>query len=304
MDEKLKTDIPGEVVEPREYSGEDRFRFRCYPGIGCFTRCCSGIRINLTPYDIWRLKNRLNLSYEEFLTRYTEPASIDRTPLPIVVIKLQEDDDKSCPFLTPEGCTVYDDRPSTCRYYPIGRAHMKKLDHTGLREFFIKINEDHCMGHTEEKEWTIDEWRQDQGSDLYDEITRDWLEVVIKAKSLGMMEFSKGSLDLFFMVSSNLDMFRKFVFESRFLDSYEIDPGLVEQIKNDELELLKFSLKWLRFTMFGEGDFSVRDAARQKAEERRKQLGLARKKEMEARESKAEKELEEIRRLRAKNKTK
>jgi hypothetical protein len=72
------------------------------------------------------------------------------------------------------------------------------------------------------------------------------------------------------MVSSNLDMFRDFVFNSNFLEAYEIDPAVVEKIGNDELELLKFSLKWLRFTMFGEGDFKVKDEARRLAKERQK----------------------------------
>jgi len=293
---------PKEVIEPRELTHESRFRFRCYPGIPCFTACCSGIRINLTPYDIWRLKNRLGLSYEEFLKTYTEPSSIDRTPLPIVVIRLRDDEEKTCPFLidAEKGCSVYEDRPSTCRYYPIGRVHMKKLDHSGLREFFVRINEDHCLGHREDREWTVDEWRADQGSDLYDELTHDWLEVVIKAKSLGITEFSKSSLNLFFMVSSNLDAFRSFVFESRFLDSYEIDPELLEKIRTDELELLKFSMAWLRFTLFGEGDFRVREDAKQRAEERLKEKALERKRAFEEREKKAVAELEEIRRLRKK----
>lgn len=299
---KKKEDTIPEVIEPEELSGNTRFRFRCYPGVGCFTACCSGVRINLTPYDIWRLKNRLGLSYDDFLKKYTEPASIDRTPLPIVVVKLRDDEEKTCPFLVDaeKGCGVYEDRPSTCRYYPIGRAHMKKIDHSGLREFFVKIKEDHCLGHREETEWTIDEWRADQGSDLYDELTHDWLEVVIKAKSLGITEFSKPSLDLFFMVSSNLDTFRRFVFESRFLDAYELDPAWVQKIREDELELLKFSMSWLRFTMFGEGDFKVRSEAKERAAERREDLATARTLEMKDREEKAAKELEDIRKMRKK----
>jgi len=70
------------------------------------------------------------------------------------------------------------------------------------------------------------------------------------------------------MVSSNLDMFRDFVFNSKFLESYEIGPEVIEKIREDELELLKFSLKWLRFTMFGEGDFKVREDAKSQARER------------------------------------
>jgi len=94
------------------------------------------------------------------------------------------------------------------------------------------------------------------------------MEVVLKTKTLGIIELGQKSLDLFFMFSSNLDMVRDFIFNSNFLNAYEIEPDVIEKIKEDELELLKFSLKWLRFTMYGEGDFKVNAEARQIAKER------------------------------------
>ncbi len=285
--EEVRKRLKQGVIVPQQLTRSDRMKFKCYPGIGCFTKCCSGIRINLTPYDIYRLKKRLGMSQHDFLLEYTVPGSIDGTPLPIVVLKMKDDGQRSCPFVTPEGCTVYTDRPVTCRYYPIGMAIMKKHDKETGDDFFIKIKEDHCLGHNESKEWTIDEWRADQESDLYDEMNKDWMEVVLKAKTLGMVEFSQKSLDLFFMVSSNLDMFRDFVFNSNFLASYEIDPDVVKRMREDELELLKFSLKWLRFAMFGEGDFKVKDEARQRARERQKAAAMKKARLMEERARKA-----------------
>ncbi len=64
-------------------------------------------------------------------------------------------------------------------------------------------------------------------------------------------------------------MFRDFVFKSNFLSSYKIGQDVIERIKEDELELLKFSLKWLRFTMFGEGDFQFVEEAEKRAKEKR-----------------------------------
>ena len=267
MDE-VKGKLQKSVIVPEQLTRKSRIKFRCYPGIGCFTKCCSGIRINLTPYDIFRLKNRLGISSHDFLLKHTVPGSIDGTPLPIVVLKLQDDAEKSCPFVTPEGCTVYADRPVTCRYYPIGMAIMKKHDSKAGEDFYIKVKEDHCLGHNEDKEWTIEEWRADQESDLYDEMNKDWMEVVLKTKTLGIVELGQKSLDLFFMFSSNLDMVRDFIFNSSFLNAYESEPEVVAKIKEDELELLKFSLKWLRFTMYGEGDFKVKEETRQLAKER------------------------------------
>ncbi len=258
---------PG-VIVPEYLTGNSRMHFRCYPGISCFTRCCSGIKILLSPYDIYALKKRLGLTSAEFLSAYTYQSFIEKSMLPIPVLKMNDDEKKSCPFVTPEGCTVYADRPLTCRYYPIGMGIMKHFDKKTGTNFFIKVKEDHCLGHNEDKEWTIDEWRADQGSDVYDEINNDWMEVVLKAKTLGNVEFSPKSLELFYMVSSNLDDFRRFVFESNFLKAYRIKPEVIKRIQEDEIELLKFSLAWLRHTMFGEGDFAVNEEARKQAQER------------------------------------
>jgi len=266
--ESLAGKIEKSVIVPEYLTGNSQMNFRCYPGIACFTKCCSGIKILLSPYDIYRLKKRLGMDYNEFLLAHTLISVIDRTQLPITVLKMKDDETRSCPFVTAEGCTVYEDRPLTCRYYPIGMGIMKQFDKNTGTNFFIKIKEDHCLGHNEDKVWTVDEWRADQGSTMYDEINNDWMEVVLKAKTLGMVEFSQKSLDLFYMVSSNLDSFRKFVFESNFLNAYEIEPEVVKRIKEDDIELLKFSLSWLRFTMYGEGDFKVREDARKQAKER------------------------------------
>lgn len=261
----LEGRINKSVVVPEFLTAASRFRFKCYPGIGCFTKCCSGIRIILSPYDIFRLKNRLGKTYLEFLTEHTVPMMIEGSSLEVVGLRMKDDAIRSCPFVTPEGCTVYTDRPLTCRYYPIGMGMMKKDTGKSGEDFFIKVKEDHCLGHNEDKEWTIREWRQDQESDIYDEMNNDWMAIVLKAKTLGKVEFSKRSLELFYIVSTNLDLFRDMVFTPKFIEAYQINPETLKKLAEDELELLKFSLKWLRFVTFGEGDFKVDQEARQKA---------------------------------------
>ena len=121
-------------IEPVRLSPDSRFKFKCHKDVDCFTKCCRGINIVLTPYDIIRLKNRLSLSSEEFLAIYTEPQMLEKTDIPVVTLKLLDDEQKSCPFVRDDGCLVYEDRPSTCRYYPsrVGReqratSHLRHL---------------------------------------------------------------------------------------------------------------------------------------------------------------------------------
>jgi len=66
---------------------------------------------------------------------------------------------------------------------------------------------------------------------------------------------------MFFLVSYNIDKFREFVFDSSFLDRFQIDPETVEAMRNDELALLDFGVKWLKWLFFKEGEFNLADAA-------------------------------------------
>lgn len=247
-------------IEPQKLTLDSKIKFRCHPGVRCFTACCGGIKIVLTPYDILQLTKRLGIPSHEFLHKYTQPTYLEKTDMPGVMLKLREDDNK-CPFVTPEGCTVYTDRPTACRYYPVGMADFHeggskdadgKENIPAEEKFFFIVREDHCKGFEEDKVWTIREWREDQGVDVRDEMNKEWLRLVMRRKSFGhQATLSEQAKRMFFMASTDLSTFRRFVFESSFLDTYEIDDEILEKIKEDDVELMLFSFKYLAATLFG-----------------------------------------------------
>ena len=114
------------------------------------------------------------------------------------------------------------------------------------------VKESHCKGFEENKEWTVDEWRKDQEADVYDDVNRGWMDILIKKKSFGEREFPEIKNQMFFMVSTNTDYFRTFVFESSFLDTYDIPAERIEKVRTDDAELLKLAYEWLRSAMFAE----------------------------------------------------
>lgn len=251
------------TVDPIRLSLDSKFEFECHKGVKCFTKCCRGINVVLTPYDIIRLKNRLRLSSEDFLAIYTEPRLLEKTDLPIITLKLLDDDINSCPFVKDEeGCIVYKDRPTTCRYYPLGVASLSHKAQAHEEGFYFFVHEPHCLGFEETKEWTIREWRIDQGVDIHDEINAEWTDLLVRKRSfppnLKLMEESK---KMFFLISYNIDKFREFVFESTFLEKYEIDAKTIENIRKDEIALLKFGLQWLKDVLFKEGGFKLKENA-------------------------------------------
>jgi len=240
-------------VLPVKLTGSSRFKFSCHKGVKCFTACCSNINIVLPPYDLLRLRKRLGMTSEDFINQYCEIEILAKTLLPVITLKMQNDDKRSCPFVTPEGCSVYEDRPNICRYYPVGMATLRNKESKGGKdEFYFLTKEDHCKGFEEDMDWTVDAWRKDQEADLYDDINRGWMDILIKKKTFGEKEFPDIKNKMFFMVSSNTDYFREFVFGSSFLETYDIPAERIEKVRSDDAELLKLAYDWLRSAMFAE----------------------------------------------------
>ncbi|MBW2566859.1 MAG: YkgJ family cysteine cluster protein [Deltaproteobacteria bacterium] len=248
----------------------------------CYTHCCSDLNMILTPFDIIRMKNRFGLTCDQFLAIYTKPEMLERTKLPVVTLKMLDDDKKSCPFITPEGCIIYEDRPVSCRYYPLGMAAFREqeIEPTG-EDFYFMVRESHCLGFEADREWSVSEWRKDQGVDLYDDINKSWMEFMLRKKSFGFQaELSEEGRAMFFMVSSNVDKLRRFVFESSFLEKYEVGEELLEKLRTDEVALLKFGLDWLQSALFGADKVKMNDHVKEeykkRAEEEAKTAGKVR----------------------------
>lgn len=239
-------------VEPVRLSLDTIFRFRCHKDISCFTKCCSNIDIMLTPYDIVRLKNRLGISSDEFLANYTYIEIDEKTSHPFIFLRMNEDKERKCPFVTTDGCTIYSDRPANCRYYPVGQASLKKMDEKInepiTEEFYFFIKEPHCLGFNENMEWTIKSWRDDQGVDVYDDVNRGWKEILFR-RNLPGHSLDEKKQKAFYMACYDVDRFRRFVFESKFLEMFDIDEETLKRIKNDEVELMKFGFEYTKYIL-------------------------------------------------------
>ncbi len=103
------------------------------------------------------------------------------------------------------------------------------------------------------------DWRRDQGVDRHDEINDEWTDLVVRKRSFPPnIKMTEQSKQMFFLSSYNLDKFRRFIFESSFLERYDIDADTLKKIKNDEVELLNFGMRWLKFILFKQGEFKLK----------------------------------------------
>lgn len=267
-----KFDIPFQSpVTPNMMGLDSKIQFRCHKDIACFNACCKNIDIALTPYDLYRMKVRLNISSSELLNQYTVPYELDAHRTPGIKLKPVEGGN-ACQFMNNEGCGIYEDRPTACRYYPLGLLSLKKTDAKTDEENYALVEEDHCLGHKEDKTQTIAEYRKEQGLEEYDPLTREWRRLILKKKSAGpgIGKPSEMSLQLFFMASYNLDQFQKFVTSDQFQENYQIDTELLEKLKTDQLEVMKFSAEFMRHVLFGEETVKPKDGAWDKRNERMK----------------------------------
>lgn len=225
------------------------FAFECAPGISCFTQCCSDVTIVLTPYDVLRLKNALGISSGEFLDRYTLILPKANLLIPMVVLKMNEDD-KNCPLVTKEGCTVYAHRPWACRMYPLS------VNDDGT--FSVIADPDRCMGLKRDVRSRISEWLIGQGLPIYEEMNTLFSQITAPLKAQQLDIDNPQVAKMTFMALYNLDAFRDFVFKSSFLDKFTVEPLVVEKIKRSDVELLKFAFDWIKFGLFGQRLFAVK----------------------------------------------
>lgn len=234
------------------------FRFDCHHGVSCFNHCCGDVNIFLTPYDIIRLKNSLGITSEEFLDRYTFAPFSKESRFPVVLLRMEDNDRKSCPFNRTEGCSVYGDRPWACRMYPLGVASPGETAEDLEDEFYFLLQESVCRGFEEKTEWTIAEYKCAQGVEEYDKYGEMFKKLTTHRYFGEGKPLSPEKMHMFYTVCYDIDNFRRFLFSSSFFRKFDVDHATQEKIKNDDVELLRFGYQWLRFSLFGEKTMSVR----------------------------------------------
>jgi len=228
---------------------EDTFTFSCSKDVPCFNECCRDLHQFLTPYDILRLKNRLGIPSGLFLEQYTARHTGPESGLPIITLKADGSKLK-CPFVTPSGCSVYEDRPSSCRTYPLARILTRSKKTGSIAEQYMLLKEPHCLGFNYGQIQTVREWIESQGIAVYNEMN-DLLMDIIRLKNRLM----PGSIDdksrrIFNMACYNLDTFRSHIFEKGILNNHDFDKDTLDAVKNDDVALLKLGLNWIKQMLF------------------------------------------------------
>lgn len=249
---QLQSDSQSEI-RGRMLNASESFEFRCHPGVSCFNLCCRNLNLFLNPYDVIRLKQNLGISSSEFIEQYTDIIVRPGHHFPDVLLRMADNEQKTCPFLTDEGCRVYPDRPHTCRAFPVehGLYYDAEKKHTRLVHFFRPP--EFCQGRHEKTVWTISSWEADQEAAFFNQMTVRWAEVARLFQDDPFEgqgpDCQKGKMA--FMAVYNIDAFRDFVLNSSFLKRYKVKSQLRMKIKSDDVAVLKLGMAWIRMFLYG-----------------------------------------------------
>ena len=271
--ENIKNEIPWESpVQPVELGLDSEIRFNCHKGISCFNACCKNIDITLMPYDILRLKRRAGLTSSQWVARHTVPFPMDAHEMPGLKMATKPGTSE-CVFLRQAGCSVYEDRPSACRYYALGSMGVRRTASAKVDDLYFVVKEDHCKGHEEPRRLTVRQYRKEQGLEKYDEMNREWRDIILKKRSSGptVGAPSARSLQLFDMCSYDMDNFRKFINSDGFAEVFDLDSDEKTALTQDEDKLLLFAARFLKQVLFGEMTIPVKvDAQERRMEKKNK----------------------------------
>ena len=105
----------------------------------------------------------------------------------------------------------------------------------------------------------------------------------MRRKSFGLQAtLSEPAQKMFFMASTDLDKFRDFVFNSSFLETYDVDEETLAKIKTDDIALMKFSCKYLASSIFGTKDLAIKaEKVKERVEKNKANQGEVEKQAME-----------------------
>ncbi len=253
--------LPEVLKRNRQLAGDEPFQFGCHRGVPCFNSCCADVNILLTPLDVLTLARRMGVSTGDFLERHTLTPITKDLHLPVVMLRMQDDDARSCPFVGDAGCTVYDDRPWACRMYPLGMAVPPARAGVDPEPVFFLFEDGFCQGRTQPDQWTALRWRADQGLIERETLEAGFREIVSHPWFIGGRQLDAKRMEMFHTACYDLDRFRDFVFGSTFLHRFELSEDEIAELRANDLAMLGFAFRWLRFALFAEPTITVRGGA-------------------------------------------
>jgi len=241
--------------EHEELQPGQAFCFACHAGVSCFGACCSALDLMLTPYDVLRLRRGTGQSSRDFVHEYADTGAMSGTGLPILSMHMQETQSRRCPFSHNNACTIYDNRPSACRTYPLGRA--TRPGPQGIQEQVFVLREAHCKGFAQSARWNTATWMDDQGLVPYNASNDRFMTLADNLRAFEQQigrKLSSQQLGMSGLALYQPDDFQKFLTGSHLMDRLDMTDARRNDVLADEEACLDFGFDWLELSLMGHAD--------------------------------------------------
>lgn len=222
------------------------FRFACTPEVACFNECCRDLNQFLTPYDVLRLKRRLGITSRRFLRRYTRCHTGPDSGLPVITLTPGDPERLTCPFVTPQGCRVYSDRPSSCRIYPVVRLLRRSRQTGAVTEAYMLLREPHCRGFGQERTQTVRAWMEDQQVLDYTAENDRLIEVIGLMNRLRLVGLPPETVNLVYTALYDVDGLRQKLLDESLPGCKALRVDFSAAFAGEDLELLHLGVEWVK----------------------------------------------------------
>ncbi len=231
----------------------ETFQFGCHRQVPCFNECCRDLNQFLMPYDILRLKRGLGLDSRVFLERFTRQHIGPRSGLPVVTLAPGDALSLTCPFVTPRGCRVYADRPSSCRTYPLVRV-LSRSRATGKAEAsYLLLKEPHCRGFEQTTNQSVSQWVENQQIGPYNRFNDPMLAIISLKNQRHPGPLDAAARQLFRLACYDLDSFRRAIREDCLPDGGRPGEKLLRAAESTDENLLMEGYRFLEKELFKGG---------------------------------------------------
>jgi Fe-S-cluster containining protein len=204
---------------------------------------------------VLRLRRRLGMTSDRFLETHVDLVLREGHHFPEVLLRMADNAEKTCPFLSDRGCSVYPDRPDTCRTFPVEMGRMFDADANTYRTVWFFRPPDFCLGQHETTLWTPRSWAEDQEAETHNRMTALWAEIrgLFRSDPWGAEGPNGPRAKMAFMATYNIDRFSEFVLKSSFLKRYRIERACLKKIRSgDEVEMMLLGFDWVRLFVWGQ----------------------------------------------------
>lgn len=229
---------------------DETFQFGCHSDVACFNECCQNLNQALTPYDVLRLKQHLNLSAEAFIKQYAFLYIGPTTGLPVVSLRFGEGGKGRCPFVSKSGCRVYPARPASCRIYPLARALHRSRADGRLSEHYAMLREPHCLGFEQKSTQTVRQWIDSQELAPYHKFNDALLELIAFKNQIRPGALDAHHQEMAQMALYDLDTLKERALAASLPEMKHDHLTPLPEKDNDE-GWLAWSMKWVGQVLFG-----------------------------------------------------